>query len=291
MRSMTGYGRGESSLNDRRFIVEIRSVNHRYNDVAIKLPRIMLSYEDKIKKAVSKEVSRGKTDVFVNFETFSKDDYKVSLNEALADCYTDVLKTIKERYSLEDKLTLGLISRFPDVVSVEKASLNENDQVLEGLMEATGQALKGFVEMRIREGEHLKADMLEKLVVIREITGKVKERAPYVAEEYKQRLSDRLSELKELNADEGRILTEVAIFAEKSCVDEELTRLYSHIKQMEVILQEENSIGRKLDFLVQEMNREVNTIGSKSNDLIITSSIVELKSEIEKVREQVQNIE
>lgn len=288
---MTGYGRGESSLNDRRFIVEIRSVNHRYNDVAIKLPRIMLSYEDKIKKAVSKEVSRGKTDVFVNFETFSKDDYKVSLNEALADCYTDVLKTIKERYSLEDKLTLGLISRFPDVVSVEKASLNENDQVLEGLMEATGQALKGFVEMRIREGEHLKADMLEKLVVIREITGKVKERAPYVAEEYKQRLSDRLSELKELNADEGRILTEVAIFAEKSCVDEELTRLYSHIKQMEVILQEENSIGRKLDFLVQEMNREVNTIGSKSNDLIITSSIVELKSEIEKVREQVQNIE
>lgn len=291
MRSMTGYGRGESSLNDRRFIVEIRSVNHRYNDVAIKLPRIMLSYEDKIKKAVSKEVSRGKTDVFVNFETFSKDDYKVSLNEALADCYTDVLKTIKERYSLEDKLTLGLISRFPDVVSVEKASLNENDQVLEGLMEATGQALKGFVETRIREGEHLKADILEKLVVIREITGKVKERAPYVAEEYKQRLSDRLSELKELNADEGRILTEVAIFAEKSCVDEELTRLYSHIKQMEVILQEENSIGRKLDFLVQEMNREVNTIGSKSNDLIITSSIVELKSEIEKVREQVQNIE
>ncbi|MCD8214539.1 MAG: YicC family protein [Clostridiales bacterium] len=291
MRSMTGYGRGESSLNDRRFIVEIRSVNHRYNDVAIKLPRIMLSYEDKIKKAVSKEVSRGKTDVFVNFETFSKDDYKVSLNEALADCYTDVLKTIKERYSLEDKLTLGLISRFPDVVSVEKASLNENDQVLEGLMEATGQALKGFVEMRIREGEHLKADILEKLVVIREITGKVKERAPYVAEEYKQRLSDRLSELKELNADEGRILTEVAIFAEKSCVDEELTRLCSHIKQMEVILQEENSIGRKLDFLVQEMNREVNTIGSKSNDLIITSSIVELKSEIEKVREQVQNIE
>ncbi|MCD7777311.1 MAG: YicC family protein [Clostridiales bacterium] len=291
MRSMTGYGRGESSLNDRRFIVEIRAVNHRYNDITIKLPRIMLSYEDKIKKAVSKEILRGKTDVFVSFETFSKDDYKVSLNEALADCYTDVLNTIKERYSLEDKLTIGLISRFPDVISVEKASLNENNQVLEGLMEAVGQALDGFVEMRTREGEHLKADILDKLVVIREITDKVKERSPYVAEEYKQRLTDRISELCELNADEGRILTEVAIFAEKSCIDEELTRLYSHLKQMEAILQEENSIGRKLDFLVQEMNREVNTIGSKSNDLIITSSIVELKSEIEKVREQVQNIE
>ncbi|MCC8097507.1 MAG: YicC family protein [Eubacterium sp.] len=291
MRSMTGYGRGESSLNDRRFIVEIRAVNHRYNDITIKLPRIMLSYEDKIKKAVSKEILRGKTDVFVSFETFSKDDYKVSLNEALADCYTDVLNTIKERYSLEDKLTIGLISRFPDVISVEKASLSENDQVLEGLMEAVDQALNGFIEMRTREGEHLKADILDKLVVIREITDKVQERAPYVDEEYKQRLTDRISELSELNADEGRILTEVAIFAEKSCIDEELTRLYSHLKQMEAILQEEHSIGRKLDFLVQEMNREVNTIGSKSNDLIITSSIVELKSEIEKVREQVQNIE
>ncbi|MCD8089202.1 MAG: YicC family protein, partial [Clostridiales bacterium] len=271
--------------------VEIRAVNHRYNDITIKLPRIMLSYEDKIKKAVSKEILRGKTDVFVNFETFSKDDYKVSLNEALADCYTDVLKNIKERYSLEDKLTVGLIARFPDVISVEKASLDENDEVWQGLSEAVGKALNGFVEMRIREGEHLKADITEKLVVIKEITDKVKERAPYVAEEYKQRLTDRISELNDLGADEGRILTEVAIFAEKSCIDEELTRLYSHINQMGVIMQEENSIGRKLDFLVQEMNREVNTIGSKSNDLIITSSIVELKSEIEKVREQVQNIE
>ncbi len=291
MRSMTGYGRGESSLGDRRFTVEIRAVNHRYNDITIKLPRIMLSYEDSIKKAVSKEISRGKTDIFVNFETFSKDDYKVSLNEALADCYAEVLKNIKERYSLEDKLTIGLISRFPDVISVEKASLSENDEVLEGLMAAVKEALKGFVEMRIREGEHLKTDILEKLDTIKTITDRVKERAPFVAEEYKQRLTDRISELNDMGADEGRILTEVAVFAEKSCIDEELTRLYSHIKQMRAILQEENSIGRKLDFLVQEMNREANTMGSKSNDLIITGAIVELKSEIEKVREQVQNIE
>lgn len=291
MRSMTGYGRGESSLNDRRFIVEIRSVNHRYNDITIKLPRIMLSYEDSIKKAVSKEIFRGKTDVFVSFETFSKDDYKVSLNEALSDRYVEVLGKISERYDLGEKAGLGLISRFPDVISVEKTLLDEDDGILAGLIEAVKTALAAFLEMRKREGEHLKEDILKKLEGVKAIVEKVEERAPFVAEEYKQRLTDKLKELKELNTDEGRILTEVAIFADRSCVDEELTRLSSHIKQMKTILGEENSIGRKLDFLVQEMNREVNTIGSKSNDLIITAAIVELKSEIEKIREQVQNIE
>ncbi len=294
MRSMTGYGRGEMTLSDRRFIVEIRSVNHRYNDITIKLPRIMLSYEDKIKKEAVKKIFRGKTDIYVSFETFSGSDYKVSLNRALADCYVDVLNSINDEYELDDRLSLGLIARFPDVITVEKSILDsdgENKEILAGLMEALRQGLDAFVEMRTREGEALKADLFEKLEGIRLIVDRVKDRAPFVADEYRQRLTDRLNEIKELDFDEGRILTEVALFADKACVDEEITRLYSHINQFRIILNENGAIGRKLDFLVQEMNREVNTIGSKSNDLIITESIVLLKTEIEKVREQVQNIE
>ncbi len=294
MRSMTGYGRGETTLSDRRFIVEIRSVNHRYNDINIKLPRIMLSYEDKIKKEAAKEILRGKTDIYVSFETFSKNDYKVSLNRALADNYVDVLKTINEGYNLDDRLSLGLIARFPDVISVEKSILDEdgeNEEILAGLMGALRQGLSAFVEMRTREGEALKADLLGKLKGIREVVDKVKERAPLVAVEYRQRLTDRMKEIEGLDLDESRIITEAAIFADKACIDEEITRLYSHLDQFDIILNEKNAIGRKLDFLVQEMNREVNTIGSKSNDLIITESIVLLKTEIEKIREQVQNIE
>ncbi len=291
MRSMTGYGRGEYSLNDRRFIVEIKSVNHRYNDISVKLPRIMLPYEESVKKAVSEKVFRGKTDVFITFETFSKDDYQVSLNEALADRYMEVLSRICERYSLENGSMLGLVSRFPDVITVEKNPDNKNDEIMSCLLGAVGEALDRFVEMRIREGEHLKSDILKKLDLIRDIVERIGRRAPLVAEEYRQRLTDKLRELHEINADENRILTEAAIFADRSCIDEELTRLKSHIGQMRLILEENNAIGKKLDFLVQEMNREANTIGSKSNDLIITGCTVELKSEIEKIREQIQNIE
>lgn len=288
---MTGYGRGEYSLNDRRFIVEIKSVNHRYNDISVKLPRIMLPYEESVKKAVSEKVFRGKTDVFITFETFSKDDYQVSLNEALADRYMEVLSRICERYSLENGSMLGLVSRFPDVITVEKNPDNKNDEIMSCLLGAVGEALDRFVEMRIREGEHLKSDILKKLDLIRDIVERIGRRAPLVAEEYRQRLTDKLRELHEINADENRILTEAAIFADRSCIDEELTRLKSHIGQMRLILEENNAIGKKLDFLVQEMNREANTIGSKSNDLIITGCTVELKSEIEKIREQIQNIE
>lgn len=291
MRSMTGYGRGESNLNNRRFVVEVRSVNHRFNDITVKLPRMMLSYEDVIKKAVSKQVFRGKTDVFVNFESQATEDYKVTLNTALSDNYQNVLKEIKDRYHIEDKISLTLLSRFPDVITMEKANLDENSEVLEGLTAALDKALLSFLEMRSREGENLKADISEKLVGMKSTVDKISERAPLVAAEYREKLRERLSELEEIQADEARILTEAAIFADKCCIDEETTRLYSHIGQMEAILEETGSIGRKLDFLVQEMNRESNTIASKSNDLIITGCTVELKSEIEKIREQVQNIE
>lgn len=293
MHSMTGYGRGECAMYNRKFVVEIKAVNHRYNDVTVKMPRIMLTYEDKIKKLISAKVFRGKTDVYVNFETYSKDDVNISVNENIAESYIDALVDIKEKYNLHDEISLDLVARFPDVISVEKGVLSENadDEIEECLTNAVNEALDNFVSMRETEGKALKASILEKLVVIKEAVDKINERAPYVAEDYKARLTEKLNELKEIKADESRILTEVLIFSDKACIDEEITRMYSHIEQMRSIVEETVPVGRKLDFLVQEMNREINTMGSKSNDLLITNVVVDAKSELEKIREQIQNIE
>lgn len=299
MRSMTGYGRGECTMYNRKFVVEIKSVNHRYNDITIKLPRTMMCYEEGVKKLLSSQIFRGKTDVYINFESFSDDDVSISINEGLAGSYVDALNRLKEQYNLctidknGDRLPLELIARFPDVISVDSSSLNEDasEQIRECLMSAAKQALEGFVSMREKEGEALKLNIIEKVKTIKNSVDKINERAPQVAKDYRQRLTDKLNELEEIKADEARILTEVLIFSDKSCIDEEITRLYSHIEQMNTILNETVPVGRKLDFLVQEMNREVNTIGSKSNDLTITNIIVDTKSEIEKIREQIQNIE
>lgn len=292
MKSMTGYGRGECTLYNRKFIVEIKSVNHRYNDITIKMPRAMAMYEDSVKKLLTSQIFRGKTDVYISFETFSKDDVKISINEALADSYMSALGDLKERYGLEDKVSLSMISKFPDVLSVDKSiNTDEGDEIWECLESATRLALDNFVNMRTIEGMALKENISEKMVGIKAAIEKVEKRAPGVASDYRQRLLDRLKELNEMNVDEARILTEVTIFADKACIDEEITRMFSHIEQMHSILEENVPVGRKLDFLVQEMNREVNTIGSKSNDIEITTVIVDLKSEIEKIREQIQNIE
>lgn len=293
MRSMTGYGRGECSLDNRRFVVEIKAVNHRYNDISIKLPRVMFPYEDKIKRLLQKEIFRGKVDVYVSFETFSKDDIKVSYNKTLIQSYYEALNQIKTEYCPDDRINIALLSKFPDVLSVQNEidTDSEESSVFMGLTKAVNEALEGFIKMRSLEGENLKGDILKKLEGINEIVEKIEKRAPLVAQEYKTRLVAKLNELEEIKADEARILTEVTIFADKACIDEEITRLFSHIKQMKAILEESVPIGRKLDFLVQEMNREVNTIGSKSNDIEITSYIVDAKSEIEKIREQIQNIE
>jgi uncharacterized protein (TIGR00255 family) len=290
---MTGYGRGEALLYDRRFIVEIKSVNHRYNDITIKMPRAMLMYEDRVKKILATGIFRGKTDVYISFESFSRDDVQVRINEALADEYVEALNSLNDRYKLEDKVSLSLIARFPDVITVEKnmASDSENDQIWECLEIAVRQALDSFVAMRETEGEALKANILEKLTGIEDAIKRVEKRAPEVAKDYRARLTERLAELDGVNVDENRLITEIALFADKACIDEEITRMFSHISQMRSILAENVPVGRKLDFLVQEMNREVNTIGSKSNDLEITSTIVDTKSEIEKIREQVQNLE
>lgn len=292
MRSMTGYGRGECLLYDRKFVVEIKSVNHRYNDITIKMPRAMLMYEDKIKKILTTEISRGKTEVYVSFESFAADDVNVKVNKALAEGYINALEEIKKEFNISDNVSLSLVARFPDLITVDKASSeSEQDQVWECLENAVKQALENFVAMRSTEGEALKSDILLKLNKIQDAIEHVKERAPQVAEDYRARLVARLKEIEEANVEESRIISEVAIFADKACIDEEITRMFSHIDQMRSILEATEPVGRKLDFLVQEMNREVNTMGSKSNDLEITNTIVDTKSEIEKIREQVQNFE
>ena len=293
MKSMTGYGRGECTMYNRKFVVEIKAVNHRYNDITIKMPRTMLLFEDAIKKVIGAKVFRGKIDVYVNFESYSEDDVNITVNENLAKGYVAVLNDLKNKFNIDDKITLDLVAKFPDLITVDKGITSEEagNEIYECLMNAVNEAVCGFVEMRTREGEALKANILEKLEIIHNSVDRINERAPEVAKDYRKRLEDKLKELDEIQADESRILTEVLIFSDKACIDEEITRLYSHIEQMKSIVMEEVPVGRKLDFLVQEMNREVNTIGSKSNDLEITNIIVDTKSEIEKVREQIQNIE
>ncbi len=293
MKSMTGYGRGECTLYNRKFVVEIKAVNHRYNDIAIKMPRTMLAFEEAIKKAITTKVFRGKIDVYVNFESFSEDDVNITVNENLAKGYITALNGLIDKFGIKDNITLDLVAKFPDLITVDKGITSEEagNEIYECLMNATNEAVDNFVEMRTKEGEALKNNILEKLNSILDAVNRINTRAPEVAKDYRKRLEDKLNELDEIQADESRILTEVLIFSDKACIDEEITRLYSHINQMKSIVMENVPVGRKLDFLIQEMNREVNTIGSKSNDLEITNIIVDTKSEIEKIREQIQNIE
>ena len=291
IRSMTGYGRGENFANDRKFTVEIKSVNHRYNDISIKLPRSMNPLEDKIKKFLMKEIFRGKTDVYINFETMAEDDVNIKFNQALADAYFEKLKVIGERYNASTGDLMGLIARFPDVITSEKVQEDE-DVLWSTLLPALEEALEKFLSMRTVEGEALKKDLLAKNDKIVALVSGIKERTDLVAEEYRTKLLQRINDvLGEVEIDEQRILTEVTVYADRGCIDEEVTRLESHIVQLSSILEKGGVAGRKLDFLIQEMNREANTIASKSNDIFITNTTIELKSEIEKIREQVQNIE
>ena len=293
MKSMTGYGRGEYTKYNRKFIVEIKSVNHRYNDINVKMPKSMLAFEDYVKKIVSGKVFRGKTDVYVSFETYSKNDVKINLDEVIADSYVNALENIKIRYGAKDDISVGLIARFPDVLSVERniGEEGKENEITEPLFNAVKSALNVFIKMWETEGEILKENLLNKLELISDKVKKIKELSPNSERKYEERLREKLLELENMGFDEGRILTEVAIFSEKVCIDEEITRLFSHLLQMRNFLDETEPVGRKLDFLVQEMNREVNTIGSKTTDIDITNLVVDVKSEIEKIREQIQNIE
>ena len=291
IRSMTGFGRGENIQNGRKFLVEIKSVNHRYNDLTIKLPKNMNYIEEFVRKKLNGVIFRGKTDIFISFESVAKDDIKISLNEEIADAYVEQFRSIKHRYGISEDITLSLIASIPDVINAERIE-TDKQTILDILTPAFDLAVKEFLELRQREGEALKNDILFKLEKINSLVEKIEVRSPQIAEDYKARLREKLEEILESkDIDEARIITEVTIFADKCATDEEVTRLKSHISQIKHILEENEPIGRKLDFIIQEMNREANTIGSKSNDIETTRYVVELKSEIEKMREQVQNVE
>jgi uncharacterized protein (TIGR00255 family) len=291
---MTGYGKGESSKHNRRLSVEIRAVNHRNSDLAIREPKALNPFDALLRQEIGKRVFRGKLDISISLESLSIDDVKVALNTALADMYHERMKELISRYSLPSEVTLADLMRHSDILSLEKPDEDEGAQaeVWEALCEALNLALDGLCSMRESEGQALKRDMLEKIRSVRGLVADVKERSPQASADYAEKLKNRLAELLgNHELDEGRLLTEIMLMADKTCVDEEITRAESHLSQLEGFLESDEPIGRKLDFLVQELNREVNTIGSKCSDLAITKDVVEMKSEIEKIREQVQNIE
>ena len=291
IRSMTGYGRGESVLHDRTITVEVRAVNNRYLDCAVKIPRLYVFAEDAVKSYVQKKVGRGKVDVFVSIDATAADKVAVSLNRPVADGYYQALLQMRDTYGLSDDISVSLLSRFPDVFLVEKEQ-GDADVIAGDIVQVLAQALEDFNAMREREGQKLAEDIRRKAETIGTLVSQVEARSPQTVSEYREKLRQRMQEvLENTQIDESRILTEAAIFADKVAVDEETVRLRSHLAQLEEMLTQGGAIGRKLDFLIQEFNREANTIGSKCSDVALARVVVELKGEIEKIREQVQNIE
>lgn len=292
VRSMTGFGRGNCNENGKEFTVEIKSVNHRYIDFYIKLPRQIAYLEERVREVVSKSIFRGKVDIFISFEDRSEDSKNVMLDEALAGAYIQAVESLKDKYGLKDDISVSLVSRFPDVLRIEKTE-DDEEQLWSILNKALEAAVESLVQMREKEGNELRMSLLQKADYMENIISQITNRSPEVVIEYKQKLENRIKELlNQQTVDENRIAMEVAIFADRCSIDEELVRLGSHLLQLRDILSiKKQPVGRKLDFLVQEINREINTIGSKSNDIIITKNVLELKSETEKIREQIQNIE
>ena len=291
MLSMTGYGKGEYAEGGLELTCEIKTVNNRYLDVSIKAPRIFAAYEDVVRNTIRKKLTRGHADVFISFKDKREKETSLATDLALAHSYVAAAKALKEAFpDLADDVTLSSVLRYPEVLKQDEVAVAD-EEMIEGLKTALSLALDDLNRMRKVEGEKLKADMLSRVCTIEKLVGEITARAPKIAEEHKAKLYARVKEyLAEANPDEGRLLTEVAIFADKSNIDEELTRLRSHIEQFRSIA-EEGIVGRKLDFLVQEFNREANTTCSKSNDVAITRAGLALKNEIEKIREQVQNVE
>lgn len=291
IKSMTGFGRCEIAENNRKFTVEIKSVNHRYLDVNIKMPKALGFFESSIRSELKSYISRGKVDVFVSYEDYSEKTSAVRYNQEVAAEYLKYLRQMARDFQLDDDVRVSVLARFPEIFTMEESGVDE-DELWKELRKAVVGAAGMFVDTRVTEGEHLKEDLIEKLDGMGRKVSFISERSPQIVEEYHRKLEERVRELLEdINVDEGRLLTEVTIFADKVCVDEEIVRLCSHIETTRKTLQEGGTIGRKLDFIAQEMNREANTILSKSSDLEISNCAIELKTEIEKVREQIQNIE
>lgn len=292
IKSMTGFGRGEFTDGKRNIICEIRSVNHRYSDIYVKMPRRYSFAEDKIKAIVKEVVNRGKVEVSLVVESITEEDISIKLNEMVAAQYIENLTKIKEDFSVAGEITLDMIAALPDVMK-NVPDVEDEEEVLTAIEEALRAALHSFDKMRTAEGQKLAEDLTMRGELVRKYVSQISERAPEVVKEYTMKLNERIKELLDgmIEIPEERILTEAAIFADKTSITEELVRLDSHITQLHQILGAGRSNGKKLDFLVQEMNREANTIGSKANDGEITSTVLEIKSEVEKIREQVQNIE
>ncbi len=291
IRSMTGYGRDQQLLHGRSITVEIRSVNHRYFEFSCRAPRGCAFLEDRLKRSLQSAISRGKVEVSLTLQTIESRHTSVAVDHALAGQYLTALRALGEEYSLPDDLTLSSVARLPDVFTLCRDEEDE-EELAADVLQVLQNALDRFVAMREAEGERLRADVLSRVVTMEEHLSFVEERSPQTVMEYRARLTAKLTEL--LNGaipDEARILTEAAIVADRLAVDEETVRLRSHFAQLRRIMESTEPVGRKLDFLVQEMNRETNTIGSKCSDTAIAGHVVEMKSEIEKIREQIQNIE
>lgn len=293
IRSMTGFGRGEYNDGKRNIVVEIKSVNHRYCDVQVRMPRRYSFAEDLIINTVKQHISRGKVDVQMSVEYIAESDVRVELNRALVQQYIDNMKTLTDEYGVKGEVTLDLISGMPEVLK-QVSDVEDEDEVKESIRKATETAAINLESMRAVEGKKLAEDLTKRGDLIKEIVDSIKERAAKLPEIYKEKLRARIDDLLDgvTEIQEERLAQEVAIFADKADITEEITRLNSHMDQMKSIITEsKGSDGKKLDFLVQEMNREANTIGSKANDLQITEEMLKIKAEVEKIREQVQNIE
>lgn len=291
IKSMTGFGRYELVEGSRKFTVEMKAVNHRYLDVNIKMPKKLNFFESAIRAELKNFMQRGKVDIYISYEDFAETTGCVKYNKEIAAEYLSYLRRMAQEFQLEDDIRVSTLSRYPEVFTMEEQQEDE-EALWKELNTALTKAAEAFVETRIKEGGNLKNDLINKLDGMLEHVAFITERSPKIISEYKQKLYDKVQDLlADAQVDEGRLLTEVTIFADKVCVDEELVRLRSHIEATKAALAEGGSVGRKLDFIAQEMNREANTILSKTTDLEVSNCAIELKTEIEKVREQIQNIE
>ena len=291
IKSMTGFGRSEIVKGNRKISVEIKSVNHRYLEAGIKMPKKLNVFESRMRDLLKKYATRGKIDIFINYEDDSESQVNLKFNQNIADEYMAIFNNMSEKYNLKNDMTVGGLARFPAVIKMDE--VQEDDEELRHFIEeAMKVALEQFVNTRILEGENLKKDLLGKLDHMEELVAFVEKRSPEIMKEYRSKLESKVKELLgDTTIDESRIATEVIIYADKICVDEETVRLRSHIEHARKCLNEDGGIGRKMDFIAQEMNREANTTLSKANDIEISNAAIDLKTEIEKVREQIQNIE
>lgn len=291
IKSMTGYGRAVRMFESREITVEIRSVNNRYLDCSVKMPRMFIFAEDAVKQKIKESITRGKVDVFISINSTGEESVNISLNRPVLESYLTAMRTIVSDYGVKDDISVSNLSRFPDVFVVEKAEEDE-DAIKNEILSTVSEAIAAYDAMRVTEGQALERDLRSRAATILSLTEKVEARSPVTLAEYRARLTAKIEEvLSNQNIDESRILTEAAIYADKIAVDEETVRLRSHLAQLETMLTAGGAIGRKLDFLLQELNREANTIGSKGNDIEQARTVVEIKAELEKIREQTQNIE